>query len=875
MDPATGDNLGPYALTEVIGRGGMGQVWKANDTRLNRVVAIKTSSSQFSERFEREARTIATLNHPHICSLYDVGAAPDGSSYLVMEYVQGKAARGPMPITVAIRYARQILAGMDAAHSKGIVHRDLKPENILIGAHGVKILDFGIAKLTQPAQATDASGGTTDSTAESLTNAGAMIGTLQYMSPEQIEGKPADVRSDIFAFGLVLYELITGEPPFSGSSQASLIASILKDEPKPIHDLKPVAPRALDRIIGACLEKDPDRRWQSASDVARALDLIESGAGAEGDFAAHASRRGWLWPVLGSVVATAAIAVTLGFTLRPAPIEPVVTRFEVSAPDGVEFSDTRYVRLSPDGRRLAFTGVDESGTSALWVHDFTTGTSRRLPGTEGARSPSWSPDGQWLAFGAVRQLKKVSLDGSPPQLVTTLENFVGSGAWTGDGRIVFGGAGAGTLQIVSAAGGEPVALTLLDRSRGETTHALPTMLPDGRHFLYLRSNTDPNMAGIYAGSIDLPPDAQSEMQLLQTEQNAVFVESKRPPGGYLFYLRDGILMARAFDPDALELVGDPVTIVRNVGNQNLYAAFSVSADGTLAYRAGDNSLQRLTWLDRRGRTLGTVGEPGAYRRVELSPNGSKAILLRDDMAATGYTWILDLDQGLQNPFTFGDEAVSSAIWAPDGETIAYGTNTGVYTKPASGVGNATLLSSVAGAPNGWTSDGRFLLFEPPGEIQWLDRLAGQAPQLLLGGSTATATFGGQLSPDDRWLAYISAETGRREVWLRPVRRTDSSLVLGDGKWQVTRDGATMVRWRGDSQELIFRNLNGPLVAIGVDASGDAPVFAAPSTLFRPALALDASWDVTSDGERFLMAVRDEPDGRSPTEVIMNWQALLE
>ena len=527
MSLSAGDKLGPYEILGPLGEGGMGQVWKARDTRLNRTVAVKKSRDRFSERFEREALAIAALNHPHICSLYDVG--PD---YLVMEYVEGKPLKGPMPLDQALAVAGEILDALDAAHRQGIVHRDLKPGNILLGKNGVKVLDFGLAKMEHQSAPEGAT------MTIPLTGEGSLLGTLQYMAPEQLEGREADARSDLFAFGLVLYELITGKRPFTGKSQASLIASILKEQPRPLQELIPLTPASLERVLQTCLEKDPEKRWQSAREVKHALEWLADAVPPVSPVAAPA-KNPRLWQSIAAIMTVIALGLA-AWAFLPKTSQPVpVTRFQIPLPDKITFN--QYVSVSPDGRKLAFNAT---GADGLWIRDLNTLEWRHLPDTQGGVSPFWSPDSRFVGFSVGNQIKKIDVSGGPPQTLCQMQIAPGSGAWNKDGVIIFGGRGSGPLWRVSEAGGVPVAITTVDTEHGETFSALPTFLPDGKHFLYLRGGSDP---GMYVGSLDSKPAEQSRERILAGQFAATYVD------GYLFFVRENTLMAQPFDAGRLKL----------------------------------------------------------------------------------------------------------------------------------------------------------------------------------------------------------------------------------------------------------------------------------------------------------------------------------
>ncbi|MCL4809281.1 MAG: serine/threonine-protein kinase, partial [Thermoanaerobaculia bacterium] len=683
---APGMRLGPYEVLSALGAGGRGEVWKARDTRLDRLVAIKTSLGPFSERFEREARAIAAVNHPHVCSLYDVG--PD---YLVLEYVEGEWLHGPVPLPRALDLAEQILDGLDAAHEKGIVHRDLKPGNILLTRSGVKILDFGLAKSAH-APAGD-SPGFTEADTFPLTAKGAILGTLPYMSPEQVEGHDADARSDIFAFGVVLYELIAGTRPFTGSTQANLVASILKEEPRPLFERQPRTPRGLADVVRICLEKDPRNRWQSARDVRHALRWM-----AAQPAPSTPSRSARVWQ--GLAVLMAAIALGIGaWVSRPAaPGSP--GRFEAPVPEDVTPYDD--VSVSPDGRKLVFTAA-----GGLWLRDLDVLAWRRLPDTERASTPFWSPDSRYVGFLVDDTLRRIDTAGGPPEtLVSIPAASPRSGTWNRHGDIVlgsWGGGAGGPIWRVSAGGGEATAVTQVDSSRGEFVHTWPTFLPDGERFLYFRSGP-PDVEGMYVGSLDVDAGKQSRQRILATGVPAVFAS------GHLFFPRAGTLMAQPFDARRLELRDLPVPVAQDVGITWYFTGmFSVSDESTFVYRAASApGTVQPTWVDRQGKTVGTFGPGGTDRRVVLSPDGRRAVAKDAPYNVPGDLWMLDLASGRRTRFTFKKDVYSDPVWSPDGARIAYSAGRlgdTVYEKAASGLGDEQVLLKEPGLrhfPTSWS-----------------------------------------------------------------------------------------------------------------------------------------------------------------------------
>jgi eukaryotic-like serine/threonine-protein kinase len=869
MTLAPGTRLGPYEIISALGAGGMGEVWKARDTRLNRLVAIKASLGQFSERFEREAQAIAAVNHHHVCSLYDVG--PD---YLVMEYVEGECVHGPVPFVQALELAEQILDALDAAHEKGIVHRDLKPGNILLTKSGVKVLDFGLARIQHAPAAGSPS--LVETHAVSLTAEGSILGTLPYMSPEQVEGRDADARSDIFAFGVVLYELIAGTRPFNGTTQASLVASILKEEPRPLFEIEPRMPRGLAEVVRTCLEKDPEKRWQSARDVRHALRLVS--AQPEPSIPSR-SRSVRVWQGLAALMAAIALGISAWVFQPAAPRLP--GRFEAPVPDDATLYDD--VSVSPDGRKLVFAAAQ----SGLWLRDLGAVDWLRLPGTEGASTPFWSPDSRYVGFIVDDTLRRIDSTGGPPETVANLPSAAPrSGAWSRHGDIVlgsWGGGSGGPMWRVSAAGGAVSAVTAVDLSKGEFVHTWPTFLPDGKHFLYFRSGP-PDVEGMYVGSLEVDAGNQSRQRILATAVPAVFAN------GHLFFARAGTLIAQPFDVRRMELHDAPVPVAQEV-EITWYSTgvFSVSEEGVFVYRTASAPASfQLTWVDRQGKTVGTFGSPGSDRRVVLSPDGRRAVAKDAPYGVPGDLWMLDLASGRRTRFTFNKDVYSPPVWSPDGARIAYSAGRfgdTIYEKAASGLGDAQVLLKepvLRHYPTSWSRDGRFLLYHTEnatdtGYDLWALSLTDRKPHLMLG--EAVNEWAGVFSPGMRWVAYVSLETGGAEVYVRPFRVSEQTgqPSFGEGKWQISKDNGNWPQWRID-REIVFNK--GPaetaVFAAPVNPAGTAFESGVPERLpFPPSMGVSTTPQSTPDGQRFLIEVPlNQRAARTSVSIVLNWPALL-
>jgi serine/threonine protein kinase len=878
--------LGPYEILAPIGKGGMGEVYRATDTRLHREVAIKVSAERFSERFEREARAIASLNHPNICSLYDV--SPD---YLVMELVEGENLKGPLPLATALDYARQIADALEAAHEKGIVHRDLKPGNIRIKPDGtLKVLDFGLAKM----------GGTPTAPSEESptitmhqTQAGVILGTAAYMAPEQAKGKPVDKRADIWAFGVVLWEMLTGKRLFSGETTTEVLAAVLKEEPKWGQ-----VPPQVRRLLQRCLDKDPQQRLKHIGDV---MALVDDLGQASGLPTAHAGGpRHWLWPSLAAILLLSSVGLAFLYVRgKLAARSDVQTRFRIPAPENntvIPFS------VSPDGRRLVFSAQETSSTSRqLSIRTLDSLDSHPLPDTDGATFTFWSPDSRFIAFTSQGKLKKVDVSGGPPQTICDLPpGLFRGGSWNQRGEILFS-TQTQALWRVPSGGGNPAPVTALDASRHETSHLFPSFLPDGRHFLYLAASSDPGSRAVYVASLDTKPQEQHPKRLLSTPTNSVFAPSSGADGDQLLFLRDGSVLAQSFDTGRLELTGEPIPIAERVGATALgggtfasFGSFAASANGVLVYRGGSSGgdeIAQLTWYGRDGKILGTTGDPAPYANLLLSPDATRASVVR-----AGDLWVVDLSRGTSSRLTTaGAVATSSGVWSPDGSHIAYTANPGgllgIYQKASSGAGAEELLwkADALLGPTHWSADGRFLTFgvnDPKNGFDvWVLPMKGDAKgdrKAVPFVNTEFGELGGRFSPDGRWIAYGSTRSGRNEIYAQPFNPDASSASSAPaGEFLVSKGGAAgMPRWRADGKEIYYLTNDGKIMAVEVSttpafhAGEPKLLFLTPPGFVRTA-APGALADAEADGKRFLLAV---PVARSSTQeqftAVLNWTAAL-
>ena len=814
----SGTRLGPYEILELAGAGGMGEVYKARDTRLDRTVAVKvlpphaSASIDLKQRFEREAQTIASLKHPNICVLHDIGSEA-GTSFIVMEYLQGETladrlARGKaggsavgraLKLDEALAIAIQIVDALDQAHQHGIVHRDLKPANVMLlpaggsqsAAPHVKLLDFGLAKLTAPADAIASA----DTMQADLTGPGMILGTMRYMAPEQVEGQTADARTDVFAFGTMLYEMLTGRKAFDGKSEPSVVAAILNVDPTPLSALVPIAPQALERLVTRCLAKNPDDRWQNAHDLLIQLRWIarrgaKQGMPAEAGVRAK-SERWTLAAIATGVLITAAMSVP-AFRYLQGPVQPEEFRFRVPAV-GLSQSD---IAISPDGETIALVARPGQETAALYVRPVNAVTFKRLAGTDNAAQPFWSPDSTSIGFVAGGRLKKVAASGAPPQEIGTIEGPFFGGTWSKDGTILFGSAAG--LGRISAEGGTSETITTVEKP--ESGHYWPHFLPDGQHYLYLAWSAEADKRAVFVGALG----SKGATRLFAGGSNVEYAPA--PAGhaasGYLVFRRDATVLAQPFDTTRLELSGGPVQISGDVGfsTSNGRGSFAVSPSGTLIYfnttagavgasRARATANWQFGWHDRSGRLLTVAGEPGTYGDMDLSPDGKLIAVTRQDAnAPAADVWVIDWQRGVATKLTLDAADDMNPVWSPDGARIAFTSfrngNADIFLKNANGVGPETpLLASAADEfVEDWSKDGRYLVYRlGQGEFDDLyilpldkDGTAGKPFPAVEGKFDKEEP---QFSYDGKWLAYGSNESGTFEIYVTSFPAFDQKLKI--------------------------------------------------------------------------------------------------
>jgi serine/threonine protein kinase/Tol biopolymer transport system component len=883
FDLEPGSQVGPYRIDAIVGAGGMGQVYRATDTRLDRTVAIKVlpqalaRDPQFRARFDREAHAIAALSHPHICTLYDVGQH-EGLDFLVMEHLEGdtlvrRLERGPLPLDTALSLAVNVADALSAAHRRGIVHRDLKPGNIVLTSGGAKLVDFGVARPAVPVVAHGEE--SVPAATPSLTMQGAIVGTLQYMAPEQLEGREPDARTDIFAFGAVLYEMLTGRKAFEGKSQASLIGAIMQAEPSPLTTAQPLIPPSLERIVRRCLAKDPENRWQSARDLWHELQWVRNEPA--NDRVTRTKKRRLALAMTAVVV----LGVVAGIRQITSP-EPAaqVARFTISPPDGTSLPAVPPFTpvISPDGTRLVFR-VLRGEESLLAVRAIDALESHLLAGTEGAAFPFWSPDSRAIAFFAAGKLMKIAASGGPVQVISDVRAGLG-GTWNREGTIVFLSSGTDGLFKVPAAGGEPTPLASFTHPEG--LHHRPIFLPDGRRFLYF---VVPD--AVYLGSID----DGSPVRIPARTDAAAYA-----PPGYLVQRQGPSLVAQRFNSDLSKPLGDPVPIAENAvprypGGLRGSASFSVSDNGVLAYATPPaQTTIDLGWFDREGHPLGTVG-PFPFETfggVELSPDGTRlAMQSPRGPGPSSEVWLFDLGQNRATQLTFADGSDRDPIWSLDGKQLAFASlrpgAPGMYRKLAGGAQPEQLLlaSTITWREEHWPSDWSpsGIVYEsgtdPESDDIWMLPLEGDRkpyPLVREPGNQRAA----KLSPNGKWLAYVTEATrGRPEVMV-------GSLVTPGAKWRISAGGGAFPRWRRDGRELLYLASGGTITAVPIDADPDGALrMGAARSLFRTGIQAlggigGSAFDVSSDGQRFLVMTPRSGELRvTPSIVVVtNWTSML-
>jgi eukaryotic-like serine/threonine-protein kinase len=891
-----GTRFASYQITSLLGQGGMGEVYHAVDTKLNRDVALKFLPPQFTsdpdrmERFQREAHVLASLNHSNIAGIYGLEES-DGMRALVMELVAGptladRIAQGPLPIEDVLNVAKQMAEALEYAHERGIIHRDLKPANIKLTIDGkVKILDFGLAKaMTSDAQASSLSNSPTMSLA--ATQAGVILGTAAYMAPEQAKGKPVDRRADIWAFGVIVYEMLTGRSMFSAETASEIIAQVMMKEPD-WNALPANTPLRLRDLLRRCLIKDPRMRLRDIGDARIAIEETMAmpqtetspAAGTIVSKSAPLWRRALPW-VLAAMLAGVSI---VQLREKPSPSTQQL-RFSISPPEKTTFVNPGIPKLSPDGRYLVFNVTGEGG-SRLWVREMDTLEARPLNGTEGAAgAPFWSFDSRWIVFSAQGKLKKIEIAGGPAQTLCDVRTDIFGGFWTRDNRIVFGGP-PGLLEV-PATGGSPSPLTIPNLSRGEAGHVEPSLLPDGVHFTYTRYAPNSDIAGVYIGSLNAKPEQQGSKRLL-----ADLSPSAYAPGidgssetGFLLFVREGTLMAQPFDSSRMELSGDAIPIANQLEvTLGIAPAFSVSMTGVLAYFTGIGGDRYLTWYDRQGRQIATEWSAGPYRELSISRDGGRVSVVRESGNADIY--VFDLIGKRSIRLTSSSFFESQPLWSQDDKSILFrstGNAGGFYSKSANGAGDQEPVMKFDQAPGfltDWSSDGHFVLYtanDPKNRRDvWVLNLTGEHKStkfLQTEFNESTAKFAPESQAFPRYVAYVSDESGRDEVYVTTF--PDSRA----GKWPISTGGGYQPRWRRDGKELLYFNGEGKLMSVDVTLT---PSFTAstPKILFHApingggATLFQDRWDLTPDGQRFLI-ITTTNEVSSPVAVVVNWQAGL-
>jgi Tol biopolymer transport system component len=875
-----------YRITAKLGEGGMGEVWRATDTKLGRDVAIKVIPEFFAQdtdrlaRFTREAQVLASLNHPHIAAIYGVE-----DRALVMELVEGptlteRIAKGPIPLDEVLPIARQVAEALEYAHEKGIIHRDLKPANVKLTADNqAKVLDFGLSKVLHdtPSSVGDMANSPTETIGS--TRAGMILGTVAYMSPEQARGRRVDRRTDIWAFGCVLYELLAEKSAFGGETVSDTIAAILSREPD-WGKLPLATPSRLRDLLRRCLQHDPARRLQHIGDARIEIEEILAAPAAPVSVApVHipTKRR----EMIAWAIATAALVVAassaVGHFRRPPAEAAAVVRFSIPPPEKTTFVTTALHSVSPDGRLLAFRATTPEGFR-VYLQPLDSFAARALPGTEGAVYTFWSADSRFLAFGQQGKLRKIDVTGGPVQTIADGLG-VGGGTWNRDGVIVAPRSFDSVLYRVPAAGGTPTALTELDLARGETGHQHPHFLPDGRHFLYLALNSQPENTAVYAASLDAP---KAQKRILNVASQAMYSAP-----GYLLFVREGTLLAQRFDAGRLEVSGEPVPVAEQVVSATLVGAkvFSVSANGVLAFRTGGAGASRLAWFDRAGKPIGPLGPPGVYATPKLSPDQKRLAVERvDPQTATPDLWLFDLVRTSSSRFTFDRESEAFPVWSPDGTRVAFASSRegplNIYQKSSGGGAEEPLLKAGENNyPTDWSPDGRFLLYATMKGDLWVLPLFGDRKPFPFSQTPFSKNWA-RFSPDGRWVAYQSNASGQNEVYVQPFR--EGTGAGSAATFQVSTNGGTDPQWRRDGKELFYMAPDRTLMAVDVklgstfEAGSPKPLFQTQAVVTPLVFTVStpSSYTVSADGRRFLVNTLAEETAPTPIRVVLNWPAAL-
>ena len=894
MPLSSGKKLGPYEIVSAHGKGGMGEVYRARDTRLDRIVAVKilrTDSSVSDDkrrRFEREARAVSSLNHPHICALYDVGHE-DGVDFLVMQYLEGETLaerlkRGALPRKDALRIAIEMTEALESAHRQGIVHRDLKPANVMLTKFGAMLMDFGLARLRSEGavfKTQDGSATLARSAEEHLTGDGRIIGTMRYMAPEQIEGQEVDARADLFAAGLLLYEMVTGRNAFEGKTSAEIIAATLKSEPPPIPHIELDPSGMLDRIVRHCIAKKPEDRWQSAHDLTLALKSISDApppGGVSAGGKVSVLWRAWVPWAAAAVLGIAALSLFLAPRfLRPVPAAKQVIRFSIQAPEGATIEEPfwSHPAVSPDGRWVAFIAF-QGGRSGLWLRALDAFTPQLLPETDGALSPFWSPDSRWIGFFADGKLRKIAAAGGAPQTICDVKSHISCGSWSSNDTILFtlGEApGAEGLYQVSAAGGPATKIRLHSTENKEIRWPFfPHFLPDGNQFLFGDLN-DVDALRLYVGSV------QGTQEWSARSLGPLGARVEYDPSGYLLAVRENTLVARRFDAKSAAYQGEPIPFLDNVANWGGAAGrFSISGNGVLLYQPKAGAISQLEWFDRRGRPLGTVAGPAQYTALDISPDGQRlAVSIAEPNTDVGDIWIFPLPNGNGTRLTSDPSDEFGPVWSPDGREVAFSSSRdGTPNLFRMGLGESEMRVLVP--KNGhvqiaahWLSDQLVYMDRDPdtGPDLWSMPLVPDAkPSPIV--RTRFREAQADLSPNGRWIVYASNESGQFEIYIQPF----SALGATGEKRRVSSLGGLSPKWRSDGKEIFYIDLSKDpgIVALVLDPSSAMPI-GVPRTLFQLRTQVQA-YDVTGDGQRFLINHSAEAPNLPAMNIVVNWPEEL-